>query len=226
MRSRTRLDSRKPSAAVGSSRMTTLEANAAARATAITWRCPPDIRPTAADLSGSVTCRRSSTSTVESSHRSPAKHAHRLRQPTRSGVLAARRRSWRTGRDCRTGPGLGTRSRCRSARAAAGELIVAGCPSIRISPTSRRCTPLMHLISVDFPAPLSPSIATPRPWWTSRSTDSSASTAPNRFVAPRTDSAGAPARHALSRSRQGRLHARGTAPRAGRARRRSRQRAR
>ena len=52
----------------------------------------------------------------------------------------------------------------------------------------------MHLISVDLPAPLSPSSASTSPWWTSRSTSSRASTAPKRLVAPRTASAGVPRR--------------------------------
>src|SRR6266545_5664063 len=49
----------------------------------------------------------------------------------------------------------------------------------------------MHLISVDLPAPLSPSSASTSPRSTSRSTPSSAVIAPKRFVAPRTASAGA-----------------------------------
>ena len=59
-------DSRTPSAAVGSSRITTFDANAAARLTATAWRWPPDMSPTTALKSGSVTCSRSSTSRVAS----------------------------------------------------------------------------------------------------------------------------------------------------------------
>ena len=59
----------------------------------------------------------------------------------------------------------------------------------------------MHLISVDLPAPLSPSSATTSPRWTSRSTPSIAVTAPKRFVAPRIASAG---RRRSCRPRRGR----------------------
>ncbi len=44
--------------------MTTLEAKAAARATATAWRWPPDIRPTWLDMSGRPTWSRSSSSVV------------------------------------------------------------------------------------------------------------------------------------------------------------------
>src|SRR5215212_7482976 len=42
----------------------------------------------------------------------------------------------------------------------------------------------MALMSVDLPAPLSPTTATTSPAWTSKSTSVSASTAPNRLVTP------------------------------------------
>ena len=57
-------------------------------------------------------------------------------------------------------------------------------------PLSRRWTPLRHLISVDLPAPLSPSSASTSPRRRSRSIPSSAPTAPKRLVAPRTASTG------------------------------------
>jgi len=44
------------------------------------------------------------------------------------------------------------------------------------------CAPLMHLISVDLPAPLSPRSASTSPRRTSRSTPSRAVTAPKRLV--------------------------------------------
>src|SRR6187551_1378108 len=44
--------------------------------------------------------------------------------------------------------------------------------------------PAIALMSVDLPAPLSPTSATTSPAWTSKSTSVSASTAPNRFVTP------------------------------------------
>ena len=65
-RSSTRADSRSPSAAVGSSRMTSFEENATARATATAWRWPPDMSATGASRSGRWICSRSSSSRVRS----------------------------------------------------------------------------------------------------------------------------------------------------------------
>src|SRR3954466_10878093 len=45
-------------------------------------------------------------------------------------------------------------------------------------------------MSVDLPAPLSPTSATTSPAWTSKSTSVRASTAPNRFVTPLTSRSG------------------------------------
>src|SRR3954452_13031219 len=45
-------------------------------------------------------------------------------------------------------------------------------------------------MSVDLPAPLSPTSATTSPAWTSKSTSVRASTAPNRFVTPFTSRSG------------------------------------
>src|SRR4051794_26612912 len=50
--------------------------------------------------------------------------------------------------------------------------------------------PEIALISVDLPAPLSPTSATTSPAWTSKSTPVSASTAPNRLVTPFTSRSG------------------------------------
>ena len=58
-------------------------------------------------------------------------------------------------------------------------------PSNRISPLSAACVPAMHLISVDLPAPLSPTSAITSPCRTSKSTSVSASTEPNVFVMSR-----------------------------------------
>src|SRR5260370_15969816 len=51
-----------------------------------------------------------------------------------------------------------------------GEVISTGRPSILISPRSGRWTPERILISVDLPAPLSPTRPHTSPGWTSRST--------------------------------------------------------
>ena len=57
-------DSRAPSAEVGSSRITIRRPKAIARAHATAWRWPPDISPISAFGSGSLTCRRSISSSV------------------------------------------------------------------------------------------------------------------------------------------------------------------
>src|SRR5690242_8781568 len=63
-------------------------------------------------------------------------------------------------------------------------------PSNRISPLSAACVPAMHLISVDLPAPLSPTSAITSPARTSKSTSLSASTEPNVLVMPRSSRSG------------------------------------
>ena len=60
------------------------------------------------------------------------------------------------------------------------------------SPSSAACTPLRILMSVDLPAPFSPSKAWISPRFRSRSTPSSAVTPGNRFLIPRRRSAKAP----------------------------------
>ncbi len=78
-------DSLTPSAAVGSSRTTTLPPNAAARATATAWRCPPERDSTATDMFCTVEMPRSQ-------HRllGPLAHAllveHAEHAPQRSGA--------------------------------------------------------------------------------------------------------------------------------------------
>ena len=169
------------------------EANAAARATATACRWPPDISPTTASMSGSPDLQ-----PVEhrARARGPSRAARRNRRPCgsqrRPGELAAGEEvvAGRTG--CRTGRGPGRRSRCPSSRASAGDPNVDRLAvELDRRPASSRCAPLMHLISVDLPAPLSPSRASTSPARTSSATSSSASTAPKRFVTSRTASAGA-----------------------------------
>src|SRR5438034_3053694 len=64
-------------------------------------------------------------------------------------------------------------------------------PSIRISPASMGWIPATHLISVDLPAPLSPTSAITSPSRTSKFTPSSACTAPKLFDTSRSSSVGA-----------------------------------
>src|ERR671917_1984498 len=57
-------------------------------------------------------------------------------------------------------------------------------PSKTISPSSNGWMPAMHLISVDLPAPLSPTSAMTSPWDTWKSTSNSAWTAPKLLETP------------------------------------------
>src|SRR5712691_611406 len=63
-------------------------------------------------------------------------------------------------------------------------------PSKRISPLSAECVPATHLISVDLPAPLSPTSAITSPARTSKSTSDSACTEPNDLVMSRSSRSG------------------------------------
>src|SRR5229473_5333105 len=63
-------------------------------------------------------------------------------------------------------------------------------PSKRIFPSSYGWIPATHLISVDLPAPLSPTSAITSPCRTSKSTSVSACTEPNDFETPRSSRRG------------------------------------
>ena len=65
-----------------------------------------------------------------------------------------------------------------------GPWMCTGSPSKRISPLSTGWMPAMHLISVDLPAPLSPTSAMTSPADTWKSTSNSAWTAPKLFETP------------------------------------------
>src|SRR5947209_17221866 len=71
-----------------------------------------------------------------------------------------------------------------------GDPISTGRPSIRISPASGLYRPYRTDISVDLPAPFSPSSAWTSPVTTSKSTRSLATTEPNFFVIPLSSRAG------------------------------------
>jgi hypothetical protein len=57
-------------------------------------------------------------------------------------------------------------------------------PSTVIRPSSGRCTPVRHLISVDLPAPLSPTIAVISPLRAAIDAPRSAVTLPKRLTIP------------------------------------------
>src|SRR4051795_5886743 len=71
-----------------------------------------------------------------------------------------------------------------SAAASRGVRMRTGFPSHRICPCSGLWIPAMHLMSTDFPAPLSPMSAVTSPERTSRSTSVSACTGPKFFDTP------------------------------------------
>ena len=174
---------RTPSAAVGSSRITTFGSPSSERAMATCWRWPPDIAPTSARTLVIVTARFSSSSwercsmSISSSWRTTPRRRRR-RSPRGRGRGSRRRRG------CRTARGPGRRSRSRASWRRAGEVIFTGCPSKRICPSSISWMPAIALTSVDLPAPLSPTSATTSPAWTSKSTSVSASTGPKLLLTP------------------------------------------
>src|SRR5262249_18114356 len=69
-------------------------------------------------------------------------------------------------------------------KACRGEANATGAPSIRYSPRLGRCTPARILMSVDLPAPLSPSRQWTSPTCTVKFTSCSATTVPKDFDTP------------------------------------------
>src|ERR671918_721986 len=67
-----------------------------------------------------------------------------------------------------------------------GSPVVAGCPSIRISPSVGSTAPETHLMSVDLPAPFGPTRQCTSPGLTSKSTPARARTPGYSFTRPRT----------------------------------------
>ena len=146
-------DWRTPRAEVGSSRIRTFAPKYTARAIAIAWRSPPDSVPTV--WSGSrtsmpildISSRMIRWAPLMSSRWSGPRPRvgslprKKLRHTDISGTVA---RSWNTVAIPR-------------ARASRGPEKLTGSPSNSTSPLSGECTPERILISVDLPAPLSPS---------------------------------------------------------------------
>ena len=86
----------------------------------------------------------------------------------------------------RPGRAPGRSSRRRARATPPGRRPGSGSPSKRISPLVGSCTPEMHLISVDLPAPFGPSRQCTSPSRTSKSTPWSALTPGNSFTRSRT----------------------------------------
>ena len=170
-----------PSAAVGSSRITRRGLPRRERAIATDWRWPPESDPTArADAR-------------QRGHRERVEELAVLcsiacssSEPARQPGSAARRRGtgWRRRRGCRRARGPGRRSRSRACGVGGAADADALAVDRDTSPESAGWTPAIALISVDLPAPLSPTNATTSPASTSKSTSTSASTRPKRLQMP------------------------------------------
>src|SRR5262245_45999352 len=177
--------SRRSSAAVGSSSTNTRHCRRSALAIATSWR---SAKPSDAIVRSGSGSKSSSASTARACARM------RARSTTASGP---RRRTGRSPSAMFSAiDSAGTRrSSCGMVTppAAIASCGLAKCrsrPSTRTTPRSGRCTPPRMRISVDLPAPFSPTMAWISPNATSKSTPSSASVALNRLPTPSTLAAG------------------------------------
>src|SRR5262245_38534482 len=177
--------SRFSSAAVGSSRRKTRHRRRSALAIATSWRSAKPSEATRARGSGS---KSSCASTSRASAR------------MRARLIMASGPNRRTGRSPSAMfsaiDSAGTRRRScgmvtmPAAMASWGLAKWHSFPSRRITPRSGRWTPPRMRISVDLPAPFSPTTAWISPYATSKSTPSSATVAPNRLLMPSALTAG------------------------------------
>ena len=164
-------DSCTPSAAVGSSRIRIRRAWCMPRAIATAWRWPPERSSTFAVVSRTFICRRpASISAASRCMRALATMPKRvgslprkrfsamLRQPTRA-------RFWYT-------------VEMPARNASSGAENETGSPSTKSAPSLGSIAPEKILTSVDFPAPLSPTIACVSPLSSEKSTPRRASTWP------------------------------------------------
>src|SRR5689334_2869226 len=167
-----------PSAAVGSSSITTLESQSTAFAIATVWRWPPESEATG--IRTEVTVRTESEARVRraacSMSASSSSHDRPRSRPRNMfwtmSKLSQRARSWYT-------------TSMPSLLASVGPWIVTGSPSNSTSPPSIGWMPATHLTSVDLPAPLSPTSAVTSPARTVKSTPCSTCTGPKCLSTPR-----------------------------------------
>ena len=166
----TRLPSLTPSAAVGSSRMTTLLPNAADRATATACRWPPDSDSTGlADVLQGGDAQLAHVPLGLGPHVLAVQHPEHRAQRRPACAPPGR------GTGCRRCPGRarprgsGRRSRCRPPGRPSGCGSAPAAPSRQISPLSGTSAPDSALIRLDLPAPLSPITARISPGYSSRS---------------------------------------------------------
>src|SRR6516165_5603148 len=169
--------SRFSSAAVGSSRMKTRQRRRSALAIATSWRSAKPSEATRARGSGSKSsCASTSRASARMRARStmasgPKRRTGRSPSATFSAIDSAGTRR----RSC----GMVTMP---AAMASWGLAKWHSSPSRRTTPRLGRWTPPRMRISVDLPAPFSPTTAWISPYATSKSTPSSATVAPNRLV--------------------------------------------
>ena len=178
IRSSTFRDSLTPSAAVGSSMMMIRPCCEMARPIATDCRWPPETaRPRPSATASARAGRRASAV--------PPPASFRDRRTSASGSARGRgtgsppRRACRRARD----PGTPSRSRARAPAADPPAASAGRRPRSRRGPAGRRRSGFS--MSVDFPAPLSPTSARISRSDTSRSTPSSATTCANRLERPR-----------------------------------------
>ena len=181
-----------PRAAVGSSRITSLEFHITARATATDCRWPPESVATGWRIDLIVVT--ASVFRVSDVFASIGGSFSRWNQSFSS---RPRYMFWTTSRLSQSARSWYTTSIPRSA-AAFGLWIDTGLPSKKIWPESIGWMPATHLIRVDLPAPLSPTSAITSPARTSRSTSVRACTEPNALVTPRSSRRGVSLTTALS----------------------------
>ena len=169
-----------PSDAVGSSRINRRGCSHIARATASSWRWPPErvLTGRVVSLSGMPSARRRSAAAVWK--RVVERSIPGGSWP--SSRLAAMSRFSHRARSCQT--------TAIPRRPAAAGFDASGSPASSMRPELGATSPAMQRTSVDLPAPFSPASATSSPARTSRSTCSIALIGPNRALSPRTASSG------------------------------------
>src|SRR3954451_16817619 len=185
-----------PKAAVVSSRMTKREFHITALATATDIRWPPDSqtsvwrteRIVVTDRPFSVSAARFSMF-VSSRRANDAVSSRPRNMFCTTSRLSASARSWYT-------------TSIPSLAASFGPWMCTGWPSKRTSPPSIGWMPATHLISVDLPAPLSPTRAMTSPAETWKSTSCRAITAPKCFDTPRSSWTGVSVTEVFSSSRR------------------------
>src|SRR5690349_2968336 len=167
-----------PSAAVGSSSITTLESQSTAFAIATVWRWPPESDATG--IRTEVTVRTDSDARVRRAACSMSASSSSQERPR----SRPRNMFWTMSRLSQSARSWYTTS-MPSLLASVGPLIVTGSPSNSTSPLSIGWMPATHLISVDLPAPLSPTSAVTSPARTVKSTPCSTCTGPKCLSTPR-----------------------------------------